>query len=115
MGSDVNGWKDLWFTRANVYRCTTIKNRYDRNEIRHGFNEIGHGFNEVRHGFNEVRHGSNEIGYVTKEDLEQVREELKCEIETVYEEVKNLRKDLTMTEIVTTKNAYDIALLKAAR
>ena len=51
----------------------------------------------------------------TKEDLEQVREELKCEIETVYEEVKGLREDLTITEIITTKNAHDIAILKAAR
>ena len=51
----------------------------------------------------------------TKDDLEQVREELKCEIETVYEELKGLRHDLNVTEIITTKNAHDIAILKAAR
>ena len=51
----------------------------------------------------------------TKEDLELLSEELKVEIQSVYDEVKELRQDLNAMEIITTKNAHDIALLKAVR
>ncbi|CAK7087398.1 hypothetical protein [Tissierella sp.] len=51
----------------------------------------------------------------TKEDLELVVEELKTEIQSVYDEVKELRNDFNILEIVTTKSALDIAKLKAVR
>ena len=51
----------------------------------------------------------------TKEDLELAVEELKAEIQVVHDEVKELRNDINIMEIVTTKSAHDIALLKAVK
>lgn len=51
----------------------------------------------------------------TKEDLNILSEELHTEIQSVYDEVKELRHDLNKMEIMTTKNAYELAILKAAR
>lgn len=41
--------------------------------------------------------------------------ELKTEIQNVYNEVKNLRNDLTVVEVITKENLYDIAKLKAVK
>ncbi len=51
----------------------------------------------------------------TKDDIELLADELHTEIQTVLDEVKDLRNDLTTMEILTTKNAFDIAKLKAIR
>ena len=51
----------------------------------------------------------------TKEDINMLAEELHAEIQTVYNEVVELRDDLNTMEVLTTKNAYDIAKLKSAR
>jgi len=51
----------------------------------------------------------------TKEDLNVLAEELHAEIQTVYDELIELRNDLSTMEMLTTKNAYDIAKLKAIR
>lgn len=51
----------------------------------------------------------------TKEDLNMVAEELHTEIQSVYEEVVELRRDSSTMEMLTTKNAFDIAKIKAIR
>ncbi len=51
----------------------------------------------------------------TKDDINLLANELHTEIQTVLEEVKELRHDLSTMEIMTTKNAFDIAKLKAIR
>lgn len=51
----------------------------------------------------------------TKEDLNLLGEELRAEIQMVYDELKELRNDLNTMEILTTKNAFDIAKLKSVR
>ena len=51
----------------------------------------------------------------TKDDLNMLAEELHTEIQTVYDELVELRNDLSTMEMLTTKNAYDIAKLKAIR
>ena len=51
----------------------------------------------------------------TKDDLNMLAEELHVEIQAVYDELLELRNDLNAMEMLTTKNAYDIAKLKAIR
>ncbi len=51
----------------------------------------------------------------TKDDINMLAEELHTEIQSVYDELVELRRDLNGMEILTTKNAYDIAILKAIR
>lgn len=51
----------------------------------------------------------------TKDDIDMLVEELHTEIQSVYDELVELRNDLNAMEILTTKNAYDIAILKAIR
>ena len=51
----------------------------------------------------------------TKDDIELLADELHTEIQTVLDEVKDLRNDLSTMEILTTKNAFDIAKLNAIR
>jgi len=51
----------------------------------------------------------------TKDDIKFLSDELHIEIQAVYDEVKELRQDLGTMEILTTKNAFDIAKLKAVR
>jgi hypothetical protein len=48
----------------------------------------------------------------TKDDLDLLGEELHQEIQSVYNEVKNLKVDLRNTELLTARNTYDIAKLK---
>ena len=50
-----------------------------------------------------------------RKDMNLLGDELHKEIESVYVEVKELRNDLNTMEILTTKNAYDIAKLKAVK
>lgn len=50
-----------------------------------------------------------------RKDMNLLGDELHKEIESVYVEVKELRNDLSTMEILTTKNAYDIAKLKAVK
>ena len=51
----------------------------------------------------------------TKDDINMLADELHAEIQTVYDELVELRNDLSTMEMLTTKNAYDIAKLKAIR
>lgn len=51
----------------------------------------------------------------TKDDFDLLRVELREEIQEVATEVRELRNDLNTMEILTTKNAYDIAKLKAVK
>lgn len=51
----------------------------------------------------------------TKDDINMLADELHAEIQTVYGELIELRNDLSTMEMLTTKNAYDIAKLKAIR
>ncbi|NLY46977.1 MAG: hypothetical protein GX053_13460, partial [Tissierella sp.] len=46
------------------------------------------------------------------DDLESVRKELKQEIQTLYDEVQELREDLRLNRKITAQNTYDIAKLK---
>jgi len=50
-----------------------------------------------------------------KEEIKLTGHELHIEIQTVYENVEGLRDDLNTMEILTTKNAFDIAKLKSVR
>lgn len=51
----------------------------------------------------------------TKEDINILAEELHTEIQAVYNELVDLRDNLNTMEVLTTKNAYDIAKLKSIR
>ncbi|MDR7857562.1 hypothetical protein [Tissierella sp.] len=51
----------------------------------------------------------------TKEDFELAVEELKTEIQVVHDEVKELRNDFNVVEMVTSKNSLDISKLKICR
>ena len=51
----------------------------------------------------------------TKDDINLLAAELHTEIQAVHDEVKELRQDLGVMEVITTKNAFDIAKLKAVR
>lgn len=51
----------------------------------------------------------------TREDVNMLAKELHTEIQNVYNEVVELRHDLNTMEMLTTKNAYDIAKLKSLR
>lgn len=51
----------------------------------------------------------------TKEDLDLVASQLHAEIQVVHEELKELRHDFNVVEIMTTKSAFDIAKIKAAK
>ena len=53
--------------------------------------------------------------FATKGDIELLADELHIEIQAVLDELKELRHDLNTMEILTTKNAFDIAKLKAIR
>ena len=50
-----------------------------------------------------------------EEQLELVNKGVKSEIQMVYDEVKNLREDLNFIEILTYKQGYDLANLKAVK
>mgnify|MGYP002410306911 CR=1 FL=1 len=49
----------------------------------------------------------------TKDDIDLLASELHGEIQAVHDEVVELRHDLSTMEIMTAKNAFDIAKLKA--
>lgn len=51
----------------------------------------------------------------TKDDIDMLAEELHTEIQTVYDELVELRNDFNAMQVLTTKNAYDIARFKIAR
>ncbi|HLR35216.1 MAG TPA: hypothetical protein VK071_07820 [Tissierellales bacterium] len=51
----------------------------------------------------------------TKDDINILADELHTEIQSVHDELVELRSDLSTMEVLTTKNAYDIAKLKAIR
>ena len=51
----------------------------------------------------------------TKEDLNLLAEELHTEIQGVHDEVKEFRHDFNIVEIITTKNAHDIAKFRAVK
>jgi hypothetical protein len=51
----------------------------------------------------------------TKDDLKLLADELHTEIQAVYDEVEGLRRDFNTIEMVTAKNSFDIATLKAVR
>ncbi|NLY44768.1 MAG: hypothetical protein GX053_02080 [Tissierella sp.] len=51
----------------------------------------------------------------TKDDIDLLGVELHTEIQAVHDEVSELRSDLSTIEILTTKNAFDIAKLKAVK
>ena len=51
----------------------------------------------------------------TREDVNMLAKELHTEIQNVYNEVVEFRHDLNTMEMLTTKNAYDIAKLKSLR
>ena len=53
--------------------------------------------------------------FPTKKDFDLLSAELHGEIQGVYDEVVELRNDINAMEIITTKNAFDIAKLKAVR
>jgi hypothetical protein len=52
---------------------------------------------------------------VTKDEIKLLADELHIEIQVVLNEVKELRHDLNTMEIITTKNAFDIAKLKSVK
>ena len=51
----------------------------------------------------------------TKDDINILANELHTEIQAVYDELVDLRNDFNAMEMLTTKNAYDIAKIKAIR
>ena len=51
----------------------------------------------------------------TKDDINILANELHREIQAVYDELVDLRNDFNAMEMLTTKNAYDIAKIKAIR
>ncbi|WP_077369587.1 hypothetical protein [Anaerosalibacter sp. Marseille-P3206] len=51
----------------------------------------------------------------TKDEINLLADELHTEIQAVLNEVKELRHDLNTMEIITTKNAFDIAKLKSVK
>lgn len=53
--------------------------------------------------------------FATKDDINLLADELHTEIQAVLDEVKELRNDINTMEIVTSKNALDIAKLKSIR
>lgn len=65
---------------------------------------------EVKNDLQEVK-----STMATKEDLELAVEDLKAEIQVVHDEVKELRSDFNMVEMVTNRNALEISKLKVAR
>lgn len=58
----------------------------------------------------------DDIKYLaSKEDITLLAGELHTEIQAVYDKVRELGKDFNTMEILTTKNAYDIAKFKLVR
>ena len=51
----------------------------------------------------------------TKDDIDLLGNELHAEVQAVYEELTELRNDFNTMQVLTTKNAYDIAKFKIAR
>lgn len=51
----------------------------------------------------------------TKDDLKLLADELHTEIQAVYDEVEGLHRDFNTIEMMTAKNSFDIATLKAVR
>ena len=49
----------------------------------------------------------------TKDDINLLGDELHTEIQSVYDELVDLRNDFNTMQMLTTKNAYDIAKFKA--
>lgn len=80
-------------------RFDNIENRFDTMENR--FDTMGNRFDAMEK-------------FIAKE-IQSTRDELKLEIQHVYDEVKEIKEDFNNIEQVTAKNWLDISRLKAVR
>lgn len=91
-------------------KFTNMENRFDTMEsnTNNRFDTIDNRFDTMDNRFDDMEK------FIAKE-IQSTRDELKLEIQHVYDEVKEIKEDFNNIEQVTAKNWLDISRLKAVR
>lgn len=112
-----NEEKILTILESIQQQMLSVENRFDtmENNTNNRFDAMDNRFNAMDNRFNAMDHRFDDMEKFISKEIQSTRDELKLEIQYVYDEVKGLKDDFSNIEQVTAKNWLDISRLKSVR